>query len=227
MEPQLKTIAQTLTLASSPAEDNIQDRSRHIQHANLQTCIRTCLEQLFIVLCRNIASKTNSIIIIIIIIRHSLGPQSPWNSHKFVLQDPPALHFLFSHCLQEDHLKSWKFKFEKFKFEKFKFEKFKFAKHWRQGKTIGHMFSGEIQDIAARCELHQPQSTFIFARTLCSCLYSAWTLSLVIGWTILPSSSTLSVYSDATIFCCGTKCLEWTARIDTHRIDTHRNMCEQ
>ena len=34
----------------------------------------------------------------------------------------------------------------------------------------------------------------------------------------LFSSPTLSVYSDATtrIFCCGTKCLEWTARINTY-----------
>ena len=39
MELQLKTIAQTLTLASSPAEDNIQDRSRHIQRANFRTAI--------------------------------------------------------------------------------------------------------------------------------------------------------------------------------------------
>ena len=44
-------------------------------------------------------------------------------------------------------------------------------------------------------------------------------INLMNQWTILPSSSTMSVYSDATtgIFCCGTKCLEWTARLDTHR----------
>ena len=94
----------------------------------------------------------------------------------------------------------------------------------RQSSLVASSTMGEIHDTAARCELHQPQGTFIFARTLCSCLYSAWTLILAIGWTILPSSSTLSVYSDAMtgIFCCGTKCLEWTACFDTHR-----NMFEQ
>ena len=39
MELQFKTIAQTLTLASSPAEDNIQDRSRNIQRANFRRAI--------------------------------------------------------------------------------------------------------------------------------------------------------------------------------------------
>ena len=39
MEIQFKTIAQTLTLASSPAGDNIQDRSRNIQRANFRTAI--------------------------------------------------------------------------------------------------------------------------------------------------------------------------------------------
>ena len=39
MEFQLETTAQTLTLASSPAENNIQDRSRHIQRANFRTAI--------------------------------------------------------------------------------------------------------------------------------------------------------------------------------------------
>ena len=39
MELQFKTIAQTLTLASSPAEDIIQYRSRNIQRANFRTDI--------------------------------------------------------------------------------------------------------------------------------------------------------------------------------------------
>ena len=39
MELQFKTIVQTLTLASSPAEDDIQDRSRNIQSANFRTAI--------------------------------------------------------------------------------------------------------------------------------------------------------------------------------------------
>ena len=39
MELQFKTLAQILTLASSPAEDNIQDRYRNIQRANFRTVI--------------------------------------------------------------------------------------------------------------------------------------------------------------------------------------------
>ena len=41
MELQLKTAAQTLTLASSSAEDNIQDRSHHCQRANFRTAIQS------------------------------------------------------------------------------------------------------------------------------------------------------------------------------------------
>ena len=56
-----------------------------------------------------------------------------------------------------------------------------FESDMRQSSLVASSTTGEIQDTAALCELHQPQGTFIFARTLCSHLYSARTLSLAIG----------------------------------------------
>ena len=102
---------------------------------------------------------------------------------------------------------------------------------WSQGQGLPTIRSassttGEIQ--VHCCSTRTPsihRAPSYLQRTLSSCLYSAWTMSLVIGWTILPGTSTTVGLSDATkrIFCCGTKCLDMNCPTS----DTHRNMFEQ